>query len=45
MNTNNEEVKTIEVNSTIAEDEIINDTERVWDRFIRNTAIFLSSAE
>ena len=43
MNTNNEEIQIIE--PTIEEDERINDTERVWDRFIRNTAIFLSSAE
>jgi hypothetical protein len=42
------EINKVEIQVTetkTAEEDRTNDTEKVWDRFIRNTAIFLSSAE
>ena len=44
---NQEETREILINKAEAASEgmIINGQEKAWDRFIRNTAIFLSSAE
>lgn len=45
METNNEEIKTIETTEPERNETDPHAEGKAWDRFIRNTAIFLSSAE